>query len=160
MQNVRLILSIIFILSIMCFSCKKENVDPRDCTGSCKQVRLTGKVFDVSSNEGIKNVEVNAHFYQWKSTCFICFGVPVETFAKTTTDDLGTFNFDITVDADIFDGNHHYSLNVYANTSNSYISGNYASFDKCDRVEDYKIAWAHFEKIFEENKSITEGVKQ
>ncbi len=25
----------------------------------------------------------------------------------------------------------------------------YAPFDKCDRVEDYKAAWAHFEKIFE-----------
>ena len=24
----------------------------------------------------------------------------------------------------------------------------YAPFDKCDRVEDYKMAWAHFEKIF------------
>jgi hypothetical protein len=28
----------------------------------------------------------------------------------------------------------------------------YAPFDKCDRVEDYKVAWAHFEKIFEEKK--------
>jgi hypothetical protein len=26
----------------------------------------------------------------------------------------------------------------------------YPPFDKCDRVEDYKQAWAHFEKIFEE----------
>jgi hypothetical protein len=24
----------------------------------------------------------------------------------------------------------------------------YAPFDKCDRVEDYKVAWSHFEKIF------------
>lgn len=24
----------------------------------------------------------------------------------------------------------------------------YAPFDKCDRVEDYKVAWAHFEKVF------------
>ena len=23
----------------------------------------------------------------------------------------------------------------------------YASFDKCDRVEDYKVAWAHFEEV-------------
>jgi hypothetical protein len=28
----------------------------------------------------------------------------------------------------------------------------YAPFDKCDRVEDYKTAWAHFEKIFKEDK--------
>jgi hypothetical protein len=26
----------------------------------------------------------------------------------------------------------------------------YAPFDKCDRVEDYKVAWAHFEKVFTE----------
>jgi len=26
----------------------------------------------------------------------------------------------------------------------------YAPFDKCDRVEDYKVAWAHFEKIFKD----------
>ena len=25
-----------------------------------------------------------------------------------------------------------------------------APFDKCDRVEDYKVAWEHFEKIFKE----------
>ena len=28
----------------------------------------------------------------------------------------------------------------------------YAPFDKCDRVEDYKTAWKHFEKVFAENK--------
>ena len=27
----------------------------------------------------------------------------------------------------------------------------HAPFDKCDRVEDYKVAWAHFEQIFKEN---------
>lgn len=27
----------------------------------------------------------------------------------------------------------------------------YAPFQKCDRVEDYKVAWAHFEKIFNRN---------
>ena len=27
----------------------------------------------------------------------------------------------------------------------------YAPFEKCDRVEDYKVAWAHFEKIFNQN---------
>lgn len=26
----------------------------------------------------------------------------------------------------------------------------YAPFDKCDRVEDYKLAWGHFEKVFRE----------
>ncbi len=28
----------------------------------------------------------------------------------------------------------------------------YAPFDKCDRVEDYKVAWAHFEKVFSKGK--------
>ena len=28
----------------------------------------------------------------------------------------------------------------------------YAPFDKCDRVEDYKTAWAHFEEVFKEKK--------
>ena len=28
----------------------------------------------------------------------------------------------------------------------------YAPFDKCDRVEDYRTAWAHFETIFKENE--------
>ena len=27
----------------------------------------------------------------------------------------------------------------------------YAPFERCDRVEDYKVAWAHFEKIFNQN---------
>lgn len=27
----------------------------------------------------------------------------------------------------------------------------HAPFDKCDRVEDYKVAWAHFEKVFNQN---------
>lgn len=29
----------------------------------------------------------------------------------------------------------------------------YAPFDRCDRVEDYKVAWAHFERVFSENSS-------
>lgn len=28
-----------------------------------------------------------------------------------------------------------------------------APFDKCDRVEDYKVAWEHFEKIFKVGKN-------
>lgn len=28
----------------------------------------------------------------------------------------------------------------------------HAPFDKCDRVEDYKVAWAHFEKVFKEEE--------
>ena len=28
----------------------------------------------------------------------------------------------------------------------------YAPFDKCDRVEDYKTAWAHFEEVFKEDR--------
>jgi len=28
----------------------------------------------------------------------------------------------------------------------------HAPFDKCDRVEDYKVAWAHFEKVFGNKK--------
>ncbi len=120
----------IFLFTTIFFSCKKENVDPRVCTGSCKTVRLIGKVFDVSSNEGVKNAEVNAHFYQWKKTCFYCFDEPVETFAKTTTDDFGRFDFGIIVDSEIFKEGKHYSLSVSANTNNYYISGNYVSFDK------------------------------
>ena len=27
----------------------------------------------------------------------------------------------------------------------------HAPFEKCDRIEDYKVAWAHFEKIFNQN---------
>lgn len=30
----------------------------------------------------------------------------------------------------------------------------YPPFDKCDRVEDYKTAWAHFEKVFEEETKL------
>jgi hypothetical protein len=29
----------------------------------------------------------------------------------------------------------------------------YPPFDKCDRVEDYKVAWAHFEKVFNNDKT-------
>ncbi len=32
----------------------------------------------------------------------------------------------------------------------------FAPFDKCDRVEDYKVAWAHFEKVFSEKIKATE----
>lgn len=33
----------------------------------------------------------------------------------------------------------------------------YAPFDKCDRVEDYKVAWAHFEKIFGADIKVNES---
>jgi hypothetical protein len=31
----------------------------------------------------------------------------------------------------------------------------HAPFDKCDRVEDYKTAWMHFEKVFASAKLVT-----
>ena len=31
----------------------------------------------------------------------------------------------------------------------------YAPFDKCDRVENYKTAWAHFEKVFNQENVVT-----
>lgn len=34
----------------------------------------------------------------------------------------------------------------------------YPPFDKCDRVEDYKVAWKHFEKLFASENSITNSV--
>ena len=34
----------------------------------------------------------------------------------------------------------------------------YPPFDKCDRVEDYKMAWTHFEKVFAEESSITKEI--
>jgi len=37
---------------------------------------------------------------------------------------------------------------LYEGTTVSY----HAPFDKCDRIEDYKIAWAHFEKVFKQEK--------
>ena len=33
----------------------------------------------------------------------------------------------------------------------------YSPFDKCDRVEDYKVAWAHFEKIFNADIKVNES---
>ena len=29
----------------------------------------------------------------------------------------------------------------------------YAPYNRCDRIEDYRRAWAHFEKIFKEDKN-------
>jgi hypothetical protein len=129
MRKTKYLPVLVVLLSVIFFSCKKENVDPRDCTGSCKTVHLSGKVVDVSSNEVFKNAVVKAHFYQWKSTCFICFGVPVETFAETRTDNFGAFNFGIIVDANIFDQSHHYALDVYAYVDDNYILGNDISFN-------------------------------
>lgn len=128
MKNTTSLLIILLFFSLIFYSCEKEKINPSDCTAGCKTIRLSGKVLDASSNIGIANAEVRAHFYQWKSTCFICFGEPVETFAKTQTDYLGRFNVDIIVDTGVFDQMHHYSLIVYANTYENYISGNSKSF--------------------------------
>lgn len=124
MRQTQLPLLVLFFVAIALCSCEKEKINPSDCTAGCKTVRLSGQVLDVSSNTGIANSEVKAHFYQWKSTCFICFGEPVETFAKTRTDNSGRFNVDIIVDTGVFDQNHHYSLDLCANTNENYISGN------------------------------------
>ena len=128
MKNTESLLPILVLFILLFYSCKKEKINPSDCTGGCKTIRLSGKILDVSSNIGIRNTEVKAHFYQWKSTCFICFGEPVETFAKTTTDNLGRFNINIIVDTSVFDQSHHYSFDVYSNTHENYISGNPKSF--------------------------------
>lgn len=127
MENIKLLSPILFFIIVFC-SCKKEKINPSDCTAGCKNVHLSGKLLDVSSNEGISNTEVQAHFYQWKSTCYFCFGEPVETFAKTKTDIFGNFDIDIIVDAGVFDQSHHYLLNVYANDNDNYFLGNHVSF--------------------------------
>ena len=71
---------------------------------------------------------MKAHFYQWKSTSRFRIGEPVETFAKTTTDDMGRLSIDIIVDTGVFDQSHNYDLDVYANANDNYIPGNYVSF--------------------------------
>ena len=46
----------------------------------------------------------------------------------------------------------HKAAEIYEHTIEKSELYYYAPFDKCDRVEDYKTAWAHFEKIFKEDK--------
>ncbi len=128
MQKNRLFFISLVLINLIFCSCKKEKINLSDCNAACKSVRLSGTVLDVSSNVGIANTAVKAHFYQWKSTCFICFGEPVETFAKTITDNSGRFNFEIIVDTGVFNYTGHYDLDVYANTGENYISGNPISF--------------------------------
>ncbi len=128
MKQTKSLFLIIFLVAVTFCSCKKEKINPSDCTAGCKTVRLSGQVLDVSSNEGLRNTEVKAHFYQSKACLFFCFGEPVETFAQTITDDQGRFNVDIIVDTGVFDGAHSYRLNIYANASDNYILGNGISF--------------------------------
>ncbi len=128
MKKVRAFLSLI-VLSILLCSCKKEKINKADCRGAgCKTMYLNGKVLDASLNEGIRNIEVKAHFYQYKSNCFICIGTPVETTAKTKTDNLGNFKMSIIVDTNLLNGNYHYIVDVYAAVNADYIEGNDSSF--------------------------------
>jgi len=43
---------------------------------------------------------------------------------------------------------HEMTSELYRGTKIEYI----APYEKCDRVEDYRRAWVHFEKIFNEKK--------
>ncbi len=129
MKQTELSLFVILVASSFFYSCEKLEVNSSDCTAGCKTIHLSGKLVDVSSNEGIKNTEVKAHFYQWKSNCFFCFGEPVETFGKTTTDDQGRFKIAIVVDTGVFIAGYHYALDVYANANDNYILGNQVSFN-------------------------------
>lgn len=129
-MNYKLFGAAIYIL-LACTSCKKESINNSDCRGNiCKSVELSGKVVNASTNSGIKNIVVKAHFYQWKSTCIFCLGDPIETFATTYTDNGGFFKFKIVIDPNLLDQNHHYELNIYAATPNNYLSGNTKTFDK------------------------------
>ena len=120
---------VIFLITILFYSCKKEKIDHDAfrCIG-CQTVQLSGRVLDLSSNEGMKNVEVKAHFYQWKSNCFICLGKPLETFAKAISDNNGYFRLNIIVDTIAFNYFNHYSLDLNAAINDNYISGDQISF--------------------------------
>lgn len=119
-----IILCLCVVANSLLVSCNKERINPSDCTGNaCKIINISGKVKDMSANLGMKNIDIKAHFYQWKSTCFICLGEPVETFANTISDDLGNFNFNIIVDTGVFNESHHYKLAVHANGVENYLSG-------------------------------------
>ena len=113
-----------FIIALVFTSCIKEKINnDSSCKKDCQRVRLSGQLLDVSTNTGIRNTEIKAHFYQYKSNCFICFGKPVETFANTITDNLGRFTFEIIVDTLAFNGIDHYILEVNAGANNEYILG-------------------------------------
>jgi hypothetical protein len=115
-------------------SCGKINLDldanANKCNGNCTKVRLTGKVVDLSTNQGLKNIEVKAHYGKYKSTCIFCLSDNFETNATTTTDTLGNFNFDIDVIKADFNQTYKYAVTIYSNVNDEYISGNYVSFDK------------------------------
>ena len=119
-----------FLIILMTFaSCTKEKISTdSNCKRDCQNVRLSGQLLDVSTNTGISNTEIKAHFYQYKSTCYFCFGTPVETFAKTITDNLGRFSFDIIVDTVALNGSYHYAISVYAAVNYFYLAGNNKTF--------------------------------
>jgi hypothetical protein len=117
------------LITTLFSSCIKEDFhNDSSCKRDCQRVRLSGQVLDLSLNTGIRNTEVKASFSQFKSNCFICFGIPIETNATTTTDNIGRFSFDIIVDTIALNGNYHYSLNVYAIANDLYIPGNNKTF--------------------------------
>jgi hypothetical protein len=131
MKKINTLYMIAIIISIGSVSCKKVDTI---CTGACNTVKLSGIVINQSLNAGLKNVEVKAHFYEWKSSCFFCFGKPLETFASTTTDNLGRFNFDIKIDTGIFKYGNHYALDVYTDLNNDYIRGNNISYNSFGEI--------------------------
>ena len=114
----------VLLLMLLFTSCIKEKIiDDSSCKKNCQRLRLSGQLLDVSTNTGITNTEIKAHFYQYKSSCFICFGTPMESFAKTITDNSGRFSFEILVDTLAFNGRDHYILLINTAENAQYILG-------------------------------------
>jgi hypothetical protein len=134
MKKRKLTWVILFLFYCGISSCGKINLDldanANKCNGNCTKVRLTGKVVDLSTNQGLKNIEVKAHYGKYKSTCIFCLSDNFETNTTTTTDALGNFNFDIDVVKADFNQTYKYAVTIYSNVNDEYISGNYVSFDK------------------------------
>ncbi len=129
MEKVKsLFCKILFFCTIL-LGCKKIKINTTNYQeASLITVHLTGKVLNISTNEGIKNTTVQAHWHEYKSSCLLCFIKPLETFTTTKTDNLGNFNIDIKIDTTIFNNPpEHYILDVN-NIDDDYIASNNFSF--------------------------------
>lgn len=114
MRKAILYLIIVFLLSIVLFSCKKEN--GIDCRGNCKQIKVKGRVFDATTNAGLSNISISVSWYFPSSSgCYFCV-LNQSATSNSVTNAGGYFEVPITIDPTL----NNYEISISASQAVGY----------------------------------------
>jgi hypothetical protein len=135
--NIFKIAAVVLLLTASVPSCEDDSDYKPDCaSGRCETVNIKGSLRVVPSGDGLRGVPVEVilvnHAGKWNTSKKVVSG-------KTDRD--GVFNFNVTIDINSFENNHH--LRVMIPNQKDYI--NISNLEHFFRYDENALSNIHFE---------------